>query len=118
LALSHAQQRLGFLDQLAPGSTAYVMSSAALLQGELDVNALEACLTEIVRRHESLRTVFESRDGYPHQVIREPAPVSVPVRDLTGLQAEDRTREAERLTSLNERRSFDLAIGPLFRIEL
>src|SRR5215468_10384317 len=54
LPLSFAQQRLWFLDQLAPGSAAYNLSGRLHLEGRLDVSALEASLNEIVRRHETL----------------------------------------------------------------
>jgi len=63
LPLSFAQQRLWFLDQLEPGSSAYNIPESLRLRGELDQDALERMLTEIVRRHEVLRTSFPSRDG-------------------------------------------------------
>ena len=58
LPLSYAQQRLWFLDQLEPGSAAYNMPVGVRLRGELEVEALERALSEIVRRHEVLRTTF------------------------------------------------------------
>jgi len=50
-----AQQRLWFLHQLDPGSTAYNGPAAVLLQGSLNVAALEQSINEIVRRHEAGR---------------------------------------------------------------
>src|SRR5262245_48842638 len=69
LPLSFAQQRLWFLDQLAPGAAAYNLSGRLHLEGPLDIAALEASLNEIVRRHEALRTIFSTRDGEPVQII-------------------------------------------------
>ena len=63
LPLSFAQQRLWFLDQLAPGSAAYNLSGRLRLEGRLDASSLEASLNEIVRRHEVLRTIFSTHDG-------------------------------------------------------
>ena len=54
--LSYAQQRLWFLDQLEPGSSAYLIPAAVRLEGRLDVAALEQSLGEVVRRHEVLRS--------------------------------------------------------------
>src|SRR5262249_39451555 len=71
LPLSYAQQRLWFVDQLEPGNTAYNMTGAVRLTGSLNVAALQRSLSEIVRRHEVLRTSFVSEDGEPRQVVSE-----------------------------------------------
>src|SRR6185436_4005963 len=63
LPLSFAQERLWFLDRLAGGSAQYNLPAALRLIGALDAAALERALGEIVRRHESLRTVFREVDG-------------------------------------------------------
>ena len=119
LPLSLAQQRLWFIDQLAPGDHAYNMPSAIRLHGTLDVTALERALTEIVRRHEILRTSFPSADdGEPVQVIAPPAPFPLPRVDLSGLPAEAGEAEARRLVSEEARRPFRLATGPLARAVL
>src|SRR5215813_2982774 len=54
--LSFSQLRLWFLDQLAPGNASYLIPMAVRLKGVLDVDALEASLKELTRRHEILRT--------------------------------------------------------------
>src|SRR4051812_2987000 len=69
LPLSFAQQRMWFIEQLAPGGVAYNASFAARLQGPLGVAALERSLMELVRRHESLRTTFVLVEGKPVQRI-------------------------------------------------
>ena len=69
LPLSFAQQRLWFIDQLEPGSAMYNMPTALRLSGELRWAALAQALSEIVRRHEALRTRFEVSEGEPSQVI-------------------------------------------------
>ena len=55
---SFAQRRLWFLDQLIPGDVSYNVSGAVEIEGEIDTEALEKSLQAIVRRHESLRTLF------------------------------------------------------------
>src|SRR5439155_2620521 len=88
LPLSFAQQRLWFIDQLEPGSPLYNMPVALGVTGPLDAGVLALCLGEIVRRHESLRTVFavlEGLDGAPVQVIQTATPFLLPLVDLSGL---------------------------------
>src|SRR6266849_4455424 len=54
--LSFSQQRLWFLDQFEPGSSAYNIPAALRLKGLISISALEYSFNEIVRRHEALRT--------------------------------------------------------------
>ncbi|HET9229073.1 MAG TPA: condensation domain-containing protein, partial [Thermoanaerobaculia bacterium] len=110
--LTSAQQRLWLLDRLEPGSIAYNMPSPVRLRGPLDVAALEQALNEIVRRHESLRTVFTEQDGEPMQVVAPPVPVRLTLTDLSGLTGEERRLVEE------HKRPFDLERGPLFRADL
>ena len=116
--LSFAQQRLWFLDQLEPSSTAYLMPGAIALAGELDVGALEQALTEIVRRHEVLRTVFKERAGVPHQEIEPAVPLRLSIEDSSGLPEEQRTVEVRRRAVAVAHEPMDLAEGPLLRLKL
>ena len=79
LPLSFAQARLWFLDQLSPGSAVYNIPSPLSLVGNLDARVLRGALTEVVRRHEALRTTFPSVDGEPRQAIAPAGPVPLPV---------------------------------------
>ncbi len=116
--LSFAQQRLWLLDQLEPESAAYNLAAPARLRGELDPAVLARCLTEIARRHESLRTTFDVHDGEPVQVIAPAAPFPLPLIDLTALPAEARAGEAFELARRDNGTPFDLARGPLARASL
>jgi amino acid adenylation domain-containing protein len=118
LPLSYSQRQLWFLDQLAPGNPFYNNPAALGLHGPLDVAALEQALTEVVRRHEALRTVFESVDGEPRQVIRPAWPVALPVTDLSPLPEAERRDHARHAAEANARAPFDLAAGPLLRAGL
>src|SRR5882762_6697713 len=70
-ALSFAQQRLWVLDQMDSGTAAYIVPTALQLRGSLDVGVLERCFGEVIRRHESLRTTFETDQvtGVPEQLV-------------------------------------------------
>src|SRR5512133_3631691 len=65
--LSFSQQRLGFLDQLEPGSPLYNIAAVAHLRGALNEQALEQAVNQIIVRHEVLRTEFLSRNETPEQ---------------------------------------------------
>ena len=110
------QQRLWFLDQMGPGNPAYNLPRAYRLRGALDQAALQRALDEVVRRHESLRTVFAFRDGEPVQVITPAAPVVIHREDASA--DADRDATAARLTADESLHRFDLAAGPLFRARL
>ena len=117
-SLSFAQQALWFLDQMAPESPAYINSRFYRMCGTLDREALEASLTEILRRHESLRTHFETLQGQPIPVIDPPQPVSLEAVDLRNVSAVQRETEIQRLALEVTRRPFDLTRSPLVRFDL
>ncbi|MBE4753751.1 amino acid adenylation domain-containing protein, partial [Corallococcus sp. ZKHCc1 1396] len=118
LPLSFAQQRLWFLDQLAPDGALYNMPAPLRLEGTLDTEALERSLTELVRRHEVLRTSFPAETGHPLQVIAPPAPLPLECVDLSALPLDEREAEARRLIEAEVRKPFSLARGPLLRVLL
>ena len=113
LPLSFAQRRLWFLDRLEPGSPLYNIAASFLFRGRLDAAALRLSLEEIVRRHETLRTVFAEQDGEPVQVIGPAFPLALPEIDLWGQAEAAQQRAREALTA-----PFDLQRGPLIRGEL
>jgi amino acid adenylation domain-containing protein len=117
--VSFAQERLWFLDRLEPGSAFYNVPAASRLRGAVDVDALRFSLSEIVRRHEALRTTFTTDgNGEPVQVIHPPAPLDLRVVDRRQVPAAHREAEAERLADEEAQRPFDLERGPLIRCSL
>jgi natural product biosynthesis luciferase-like monooxygenase protein/amino acid adenylation domain-containing protein len=116
--LSYAQQRIWVLDQLSPGNWAYNDHSAVRLRGALDLAALRRSLTEIVRRHEVLRTNLETIDRRPYQMVRPPQEQPLPVQDLSGLPEELRAEVVSAAVREQARYVFDLAADPLLRLSL
>ena len=115
LPVSFAQQRLWLIDQMEQTGAAYNIPVTVILTGQLNVGALEQTLSEIVRRHEALRTTFAEADGQPVQLIHPPAPVKLRFHDLSLLPAGEREIEARRLAQDEAQLPFDLAAGPLLR---
>ncbi|MEU8035806.1 amino acid adenylation domain-containing protein [Streptosporangium sp. NPDC049078] len=111
--LSHAQERLWFLEQYRPGTTTYTVPVAVRLRGELDEDALRRALDELVARHEALRTRFlTTDDGTPELVIDEPGPAALRVVEADGVDAAIELLDADLAVP------FDLEHGPLFRTVL
>ena len=118
IPLSYAQQRMWVLAQLEALDSAYHLPAAIKFTGELNYDALEQSLNLIVKRHESLRTVFiTGANGEPEQQIKDSVEISLPIADLQNLDPTNQTQEFERLLNENDA-AFDLATGPLFRLNL
>jgi amino acid adenylation domain-containing protein len=118
LPLSFAQQRLWFLHQLSPDSTAYNLLEALRLEGALNLVALEQSLTELIRRHEILRTTFPMVDGKPVQRIAPPSTVTWQIEDLQGLSTEEQTAQFRQMAIAAALKPFDLAGEPLVQFTL
>ncbi len=118
LPLSWAQERLWFLDQLVPGNPFYNIPTALRISGDLDITALERCFTEIVRRHETLRTRIISHDGSPLQVIDEAAEIHMPRVDLSTISREAQARETDRLARAEALKAFRISEDIPIRVTL
>jgi amino acid adenylation domain-containing protein/non-ribosomal peptide synthase protein (TIGR01720 family) len=81
--MSFAQRRLWFLDKLTDHGGTYNIPVALRLIGSLDVEAMRAALTDVLARHESLRTVFPDGDDGPVQLVLPACPVELPVTAVT-----------------------------------
>jgi amino acid adenylation domain-containing protein len=109
--LSCAQQRLWLADQVLPEVPAYHLTRVIELDGPLDVPALNAALTELVSRHEALRTSILVVGGQPLQRAVAAAPVELPVIDTTQAAADE-------LAAAAAHRPLGLTGGPAWRGEL
>jgi amino acid adenylation domain-containing protein len=115
IPLSLAQERLWFLDQLAPVCAAYNIPVAVCLRGLLNVTALAQSLSEMVRRHEILRTTFPADNGRPVQAVALARPWTLPVVDLQEVPEHEREVQVRALARAEGQRPFELVRGPLLR---
>ena len=115
LPLSFAQQRLWFLAQLEPDSPNYNLPVALSLKGKLNVAVLEASFSQIVERHEVLRTSFVEVDGSARQIITPSLKV-----DLAVIEPETRWDKKQVQATIKSLalKPFDLSKAPLFRVKL
>jgi len=118
VALSFAQERMWFLQQLDRGAAAYNLETAVRLAGRLDAAVLARAFAEVVRRHEALRTTFVQSGGQPEQLVQPAAAVPLPLIDLAALPAAAGAAEARRLVAVLGGLPYDLQRGPLLRAAL
>ncbi len=118
LPLSFAQQRLWILDRLDPGSAAYNVTSTMWLKGQLDIAVLQNAIGEIIRRHESLRTVIAEDDAGPYQVVQSARAISIEIQAVSSLSIDKGHEAALELARQEAKKPFDIANGPLLRTVL
>jgi amino acid adenylation domain-containing protein len=116
--MSYAQHQMWVINQLEADVRAYNMAYAWRLRGSLELSTLQSSLDELVRRHESLRTIFQLTDGEPAQIVLPPGKAALEVIDLEARS--ERLREAVFQETALERleAQIDLATGPVCRFHL
>jgi amino acid adenylation domain-containing protein len=114
LALSHAQERLWFFEELSPGTTVNHLQRTFQLAGEIRRDALLAAIDAVAARHESLRTVFRRDGQLPVQNVLPALPREHEDYDVSHLAGGARAAARQRIGAAF-RLPFDLADGPLWR---
>ncbi|MDY6993520.1 MAG: amino acid adenylation domain-containing protein, partial [Pseudomonadota bacterium] len=118
LPLSFGQQRLWFLDQLLPDNCFYHIATGLELQGAVALEVLERSVNELIRRHETLRTVFIAQADAVEQRIQAPFALSIPLIDLTTLALTEQKLQVQQLAAQEAQKPFQLEHGPLLRLTL
>ena len=116
--MSYSQQQLWVVDQLQRGNAAYNSALDIHLLGPLDVPAVQASLDEIIRRHESLRTIFRLENGQSAQVVLPAQPLVIARSDLRDLSPDACEAERKNIASNDAQQPFQLGTGPLLRARL
>ncbi len=116
--MSFAQERLWFLEELQPGNSAYNMSWALKIEGELHRDALEESLNEVIKRHEALRTTFALEAGKTVQVVAPSLWINVTWVDFTASSRSARDNELCQVLEQEAKRPFNFKDGPLIRASL
>jgi amino acid adenylation domain-containing protein len=88
------------------------------LTGKLNIGALQKSFERLIQRHEVLRTTFSLKDHAPVQSIATETILPLTVRDLSTLEGQDRELELRDCIAAAGRDPFDLAAGPLLRVQL
>ncbi|WP_392482802.1 amino acid adenylation domain-containing protein [Nostoc sp. C110] len=118
IPISLTQLELWFFDQFYPGNSIYNLPLVYRITGALNEKALEESLREIVRRHETLRSTFQVKNGQVvYAVVNEPI-FDFLVIDLRHISETERETQATQQAEKEIKHPFDLAQGPLLRSKL
>jgi amino acid adenylation domain-containing protein len=112
--LSPPQQRMFFLQTMNPADTAYNIPAAVHLEGTLDSGRLKQAMVKLIKRHESLRTYFQLKDGQPMQRIHEEEEADH--YEFFMEEAGGEAGQSRRLTAGRLDTPFDLGRPPLLRV--
>jgi len=113
---TYPQKQIWFINQLNKESPAYNIPFAYDVDGELDIPAIQKTINEIIRRHETFRTIFmDSNDG-PIQVVQPDLVIDIPVLDYS--QSSEADAEIKQYIDDESVRIFDLSKGPLVRASI
>jgi len=118
IPLSEHQQGMWFLDQMGLLGPAYNQTYVHRITGDLDVAALRSAITEIMRRHEILRTAFPARDGIGVQVVEPAGDPRFTFLDMSGLSAAEHDRWLDERIRMYAEYRFDISVARNFCTEL
>jgi acyl-CoA synthetase (AMP-forming)/AMP-acid ligase II/acyl carrier protein len=112
--VSHIQQSIYFLHQLAPDGGAYNIAFAARVAADLDVEALRRAFQALSDRHPALRTTYAERGGRVVQRVHPRPQVHFTQVDAAGWSP----LELQQHLDDEANRPFDLRRGPVFEVGL
>ncbi|WGV25119.1 non-ribosomal peptide synthetase [Halotia branconii] len=118
IPISLTQLELWFFDQFYPGNPIYNLPLIYRITGALNETALEDSLREIVRRHETLRSTFQVKNGQVVYAIVDEPVFDFCVIDLRHIPAAKRETQVKQLAEKELKQPFDLARGALLRSKL
>lgn len=119
LPTSYAQKRMWFLSRIEPESPLYNVSFMLYLNGHLNIQALKESINSIIRRHDSLRTTFDTRGDELVQIVHPPTYQRIPVEKIAGHSTDGPDKLVSNKVIKEEARTrFDLQKGPLARFRI
>ncbi|MGL5834095.1 MAG: non-ribosomal peptide synthetase, partial [Waterburya sp.] len=116
--LTFSQQRIWFISQLNPDSSAYNCPTAIRLQGELNYSALNQAFSIVIARHSSFCSNFITKDGQPYRVINDDVDFKLSLVDLAGLNEQKSQIEVHNIAEKEAVTLFDLVTDLLIRGQL
>lgn len=118
IPLTAAQERLWVADRFSPGTAAYSMPQAFLIEAPVSPEILQGAADSLLRRHEVLRTYFSEQAGTPAQLLSKERTFPIAFTDLSSVAESEREGAARELIRAEARKPFDLRQPPLIRFHL
>lgn len=118
IPLSFCQEEIWIAEQFSLEDSAFTISVALRFEGLLDVRLLNQSINEIIVRHESLRTIFEIKEGKPVQIVLPNLDIPLPIIDLRKFSGTEQKEKLSEQFNLDNQKQFDLVQGPLMRTKL
>jgi amino acid adenylation domain-containing protein/non-ribosomal peptide synthase protein (TIGR01720 family) len=109
------QEHLWLLHQVDPNVYYFNHTHAYHLKGDLNIDAVERAINEMVRRHENFRTSMPEIDGKPRAVVAPQLQIPLERVEVPEFPVEDRHKRLQALVTAHTLRSFDISNGPLVR---
>jgi amino acid adenylation domain-containing protein len=118
--LSFHQERLWFIYQVDPQSAAFNMPVKIPIPHTVPPEDITSVLTQLVQRHQSLRTGFRMEGNKPVQYILEDIPLPLEIVDTQTLadSSDEQEENALKLAMQVMNQPFQLEKPPLFRAML
>jgi amino acid adenylation domain-containing protein/non-ribosomal peptide synthase protein (TIGR01720 family) len=116
--ITYEQEHLWLLHQMDPTTHYFNHSHGHRLKGELNIDALERTINEMVRRHENFRTSMPEIDGKPRAVVAPRLLIPLERVEVPEFPEEDRYDRLQALVTAHTCRPFDIVNGPLIRATL
>jgi len=115
--LNPTQEGMFFTSLVDKASRLYFVQMEANLYGELNVQLLEQSMNHVIKRYDSLRTVFVHENlPQPLQVIMHERTMKIAYEDLSLLTANEQDSYLQSWKMTNKERDFNLAKDLLLRI--
>lgn len=118
LSLSFNQERLWLTSQIADGSSQYNISSALKLRGQLKMSAFKAAFSQLLQRHEVLRTQFIDYDGQCRLQLTDVSQMPIELVDLASQSIESQNRLIKQHAQAEAMKPFNLAKDLMLRLTL
>ncbi|MBO6636950.1 MAG: amino acid adenylation domain-containing protein [Roseitalea sp.] len=118
IPLSHAQERLWFVEQLLRGPPVYNLADMVPLELNPNVSLVAQALNQLQIRHETLRTRFVLDGLAPVQRISDPGPVPLKTIDIAAANLAEELAATDAAIAAEIAMPFNLQEGPVFRAVL